>query len=239
MVRDPPRSGKSGGAGRDQGHGAAPPAEDGWHSGRMPESAEEVHARVVAAVGEGGRLPMPPTTEWDIFPWEVVDGELAPRALRPPQDEPPRWGESPDRPCGACAGFDPDRVVWEDEHWVLTHDGRPSGLPLVLVLHTREHQDLPDLDDELASQFGRISTRLARIIGHLPHIGRVHVNRWGDGSAHFHVWFFARTARLADVLGSYAVEWDALLPPGPEDVWRADLRTVATKLANWGGHARA
>ena len=81
-------------------------------------------------------------------------------------------------------------------------------------------------------------TPLVRIIGHLPNIGRVHVNRWGDGSAHFHLWFFARTARLGQVLGSYAVEWDEVLPPGPEDVWRTDLRTVGTKLANWGGQAR-
>lgn len=207
--------------------------------GTVPESAEEVYARVVATVGEDGRLPMPPATGWDIFPWEVSDGELVPKVLRAPEAEPARWGETADKPCGACAGFDPDRVVWEDEHWVLTHDGQPSGLPLVLVLHTREHLDLPDLDDELASQFGRISTRLTRIIGHLPHIGRVHVNRWGDGSAHFHVWFVARTHRLAGVLGSYAVEWDELLPPGPEDVWRTDLETVAAKLANWGGRARA
>lgn len=205
----------------------------------MPESAEEIHARIAAAVGTDGRLPMPPAADWDVFPWEAVDGRLAPRVLPPPSDEPARLGDAPDDPCGPCTGFDPDRVVWEDEHWVLTHRGAPSGLPLVLVLYPREHVDLPDLDDELASQLGRITTRLARIVGHLPHIGRVHVSRWGDGGAHLHVWFAARTARLTNVLGSYAIGWDEVLPPGPEDVWRADLHTVATKLANWGGHARA
>lgn len=204
----------------------------------MPESAEEIHARIVAAAGEGGHLPMPPIGEWDVFPWEVVDGEIAPKVVPPPADEAVRWGEG-GRPCGPCTGIDADRVVWEDERWVLTHLGEPSGLPLVVVLQTREHVDLGDLDDELASELGRISVRLSRIIGHLPHIGRVHVNRWGDGGSHFHLWFFARPARLASILGSYAVEWDAVLPPVPEDVWRADLHTVATKLANWGGHARA
>ena len=119
----------------------------------------------------------------------------AARPLPPPADEPRPRGER-GRPCGACAGFDPERVVWEDERWVLTHEGAPSGLPLVVVLHTREHVDLGDLDDELASELGRISVRLTRIIGHLPHIGRVHVNRWGDGGSHFHLWFFARPARL-------------------------------------------
>ncbi len=34
------------------------------------------------------------------------------------------------------------------------------------------------------------------------------------------------------------MEWDDILPPVPEAAWRADLHVVATKLANWGGHAR-
>lgn len=205
----------------------------------MPESADEVYARIVAAVGEGGRLPASPSVEWDIFPWEVADGALAPKVIGPPDDEPVRYGDSPDKPCGQCAGVPADRIVWEDEHWVLTHPGQPSGLPIVLMLHTREHMDMGNLDDDLASELGRITNRLVRIIENLPHIGRVHVNRWGDGGAHFHLWFFARTARLAGVLGSSASEWDDMIPPGPADVWRADLHTVATKLANWGGDARA
>jgi len=54
----------------------------------MPESAEEVYARVVAAVGEDGRLPMPPTHEWDMFPWE---GAMRPKVVQPPlAAEPPR-----------------------------------------------------------------------------------------------------------------------------------------------------
>ena len=206
----------------------------------MPEPAEDVYARIVEAVGVDGHLPMPPLGDWDIFPWTVVDGQVVPRTLPAPSDEPPRWGESPEKPCAACAsGFDPERVVWEDEFWVLTHRGAPSGLPLVLLLHTREHLDMGELDDEMASQLGRITNRLVRIIENLPHVGRVHVNRWGDGGSHFHLWFAARTARLTHVIGSPAMEWDDIIPPGPEDVWRADLHTVATKLANWGGDARA
>jgi diadenosine tetraphosphate (Ap4A) HIT family hydrolase len=207
----------------------------------MPETADEVYARVVAEVGEAGRLPMPPTSEWDIFPWEVVDGTIAPRVLRPPSDEPVRRGEGdpPDKPCDECAGIDPARIVWEDEHWVLTHPGGPAGLPVVLLLHTREHLDYPELDDELGSALGRISVRLVRIIEHLPHIARAHTSRWGDGGAHCHVWFLGRTERLTGVMGSPALEWNDILPPVPEDVWRADLHAVATRLANWGGIARA
>ena len=205
----------------------------------MPESAEEVYARVVAQVGEDGHLPMPPMGGWDIFPWVVVDGEIAPRSLQPPSDEEPRWGESADKPCGSCAGFDPDTVVWEDELWVLTHHGKPSGLPLVLTLHPRAHLDLGELDDDQASQLGRITNRVVRIVENLPNIGRVHAMRFGDGGSHFHQWFVARLERLSPVLGSPTIDWDDIIPPGPEDVWRADLHTVATKLENWGGVARA
>ncbi|WP_155992990.1 hypothetical protein [Nocardioides sp. URHA0020] len=204
----------------------------------MPEPAAEIHARAVAAAIDG-HLSAPAMTEWEIFPWEVVGGAIAPKALAAPGVEAPRAGEQGGEPCSSCAGFDPDTIVWEDEHWVLTAALEPSGLPLVLVLHTREHEDAGEIDDDLASEFGRISNRLVRIIQGLPGIGRLHVNRWGDGAEHFHVWFFARPAGFAQIKGSYAVEWDDILPPVDDAVRRADLHTVATKLANWGGHARA
>jgi diadenosine tetraphosphate (Ap4A) HIT family hydrolase len=204
----------------------------------MPESADAVYARVIGAVGAEGRLPAPAITTWDVFPWEAVDGAVVPKVLRAPEPESPRGGEEGGDECLMCAGIPPERIVWEDEHWVLTTDAAPTGLPLVLTLWTREHLDFGDLDDGLASQFGRISNRLVRIIQGLDNIGRVHVNRWGDGGSHFHVWYFARTAGLTAIRGSYAVEWDEILPPGPDDVRRADLGTVAAKLANWGGTAR-
>ncbi len=196
----------------------------------MPESAEEVYERIVGQVGRHGHLPAPESIAWDIFPWEVVDGTIVPKVLPPPSEEPSRHGS---------IEIDPDRIVWEDERWVLSHPGKPSGLPIVLQLQPRETEDAGQLDDDMASEMGRIINRLVRIIEHLPHIGRVHVTRWGDGGSHLHVWFFARTEGLTNVLGSPAMEWDAIIPPGPEDVWRADLHTIAEKLANWGGDARA
>jgi diadenosine tetraphosphate (Ap4A) HIT family hydrolase len=205
----------------------------------MPESAEEVYQRIVASTGDGGRLPMPPSEGWDIFPWEVVDGALTPKVIQPPGEEPARRGEESSTDCPSCTGIEHDRIVWEDEHWMLTHPGQPGGLPLVLMLHTRGHEDFGQLADELASQYGRISNRLVRIIENLPNIGRVHVSRWGDGGAHFHVWFFARPKGLMPVLGSPAADWNDIIPPGDESVWRQDLHTVATKLSNWGGDARA
>jgi hypothetical protein len=203
----------------------------------MPESPEDLYARIVAQVGEDGRLPMSPVVEWDVFPWEVVDGALVPKVVGPPLEaEVPRAGDPGGKPCGTCAGAGADSRIWENERWTLRPAGR-SGLPLVLFLEPREHLDLPDLDDEMAAEYGRLSVWLCRIISNLPHVGRTHVFRVGDGGAHLHVWFIARPARFANILGSMAMEWDEMLPPPPEDVWRADLKAVAERLATHDGVA--
>ena len=47
------------------------------------------------------------------------------------------------------------------------------------------------------------------------------------------------TAGLLSIRGSFAVDWDDILPPGPEDVWRADLAAVAQQLAAHDGRAVA
>jgi hypothetical protein len=199
----------------------------------MPESAEEVYARVLAAVGEDGRLPMPPVHEWDMFPWE---GDLRPKVVQPPLPaEAPRGGEG-DRPCW-CAQGQPEHVIWRNERWMVRSFDKPGGLPLILILQPFEHLDFSDMDDELAAEYGRISTWLHRIMERMDNIGRVHVCRWGDGTAHLHVWFIARTARLPHIIGSMAVEWNEMLPPVPVDVWRADLEHVADHLATHDGEA--
>src|SRR5262245_44534518 len=126
----------------------------------MPESADEVYARVSAAAGNDGRLPAPSMSTWDIFPWESADGAVAPKALGAPGDEEPREGEPGGKPCWACDGIPSERVVWEDDHWQLVAEEKPSGLPLVLVLWTREHFDVGSFDDEHAAELGRIANRL-------------------------------------------------------------------------------
>jgi hypothetical protein len=57
------------------------------------------------------------------------------------------------------------------------------------------------------------------------------VSKWGDGGAHLHVWFMSRPAGFGQLRGGCLPLWKDILPPTPEDVWAANLRTVATALA--------
>jgi diadenosine tetraphosphate (Ap4A) HIT family hydrolase len=186
----------------------------------MPESPEELYARAADA------LRMPPVEEWDSFPF---DGEMTPRALRPPvEQEEPRHGEGGVN-CRRCAASD-DEYIWTEGRWRL-YSPEPNGLPIVVLLEPREHFDAPgDLPDEIAAELGIMLSRIERAVRSLNGIGRVHVCRWGDGSEHLHWWFMARPARFPQLIGSFAAIWDDILPPVPEDVWRANLDAVVAAL---------
>ena len=113
-------------------------------------------------------------------------------------------------------------------------------MPLVLMLHSREHFDLADLSDERAAELGVLTIHIARHVQTLPHIARAHVYRIGDGGAHLHVWFFARPEGQAQLYGSWMPIWDDLLPEYPADVSQADATMVAEALvASYGGRRSA
>jgi diadenosine tetraphosphate (Ap4A) HIT family hydrolase len=197
----------------------------------MPLSPEEFHARAVAAADAEGRLPLARMTGWDVSPFEAEGLRVSP--LRPPVvPEPPRQGEDPAY-CGSCRQRDVG--LWLDDHWRLTRM-TGVGVPLVLMLHPRDHHDLDDLDDALAAELGVLTTHLARHVEALPHVGRCHVYRIGDGGAHLHVWFFARPEGQAQLHGSWLVVWDDLLPEYPIAVAEEDAdRVVDALVASYGG----
>jgi len=190
-----------------------------WAS--MPEAPEQLYARVAAG------LRMPPVHEWDSFPF---DGEMRPRALRPPVDrEVPRHGEG-GAGCRPCAAPDSD-YIWTSERWRLCTTLQPTGLPLIVLLEPRAHFGEPgDLPDELASELGLLQARVERAVRSIPGVRRVHVCRWGDGGEHLHWWFIARPAGFPQLIGSFAAIWDDILPPLPEPIWRDNLALVARAL---------
>jgi diadenosine tetraphosphate (Ap4A) HIT family hydrolase len=168
----------------------------------VPESAEELYQRALAAADADGRLPIPPLPEWETFPFE---GEIRTRPLRPPGEEPPRLGEDP-ADCWRCRQGDDD-AIWSDERWLVTPLQQPSGLPVIVILQPREHCDLGDLPPHLAVELGPLIVRIERAVDAVGEIGRVHVGRWGDGSAHLHFWFIARPARMPQLRTSFAAIW--------------------------------
>lgn len=201
----------------------------------MAESPEDLYARVVAEADDAGRLPLPPVASWSIFPF---DGDIAVRPLEPPAaEERPREGAGGEG-CSRCA--DPMRnVIWENERWTVCSLEAPTGMPLVLFLMPKEHLDYTDLDDDMAAECGRISVWLTRILEGLDGIGGSHVYKIGDGAEHLHLWFMTRPARMLQIRGSAVPEWDDILPPVPEEIWRADLAEVARRLATHEGRVVA
>jgi diadenosine tetraphosphate (Ap4A) HIT family hydrolase len=185
----------------------------------VPETPEEFYARAKDG------LRMPPVESWETWPFE---GDIQPRALRPPaEDEKPREGEG-GIDCYACNRA-ADDLIWEDVHWQLAAIG-PSGLPLVVILEPKEHFDIETLPAELATELGPLLQRIERAVRALGGIGRVHIGRWGEGAEHLHWWFMGRPARMRQLSDSFAAIWDDVLPPVPEEQWRADLQTLADAL---------
>ncbi|MDQ6873943.1 MAG: hypothetical protein M3042_02615 [Actinomycetota bacterium] len=195
--------------------------------------AERFTARVRAAYGANGRLAPPALTGWDIFPFE---GELLVKPLADPVlPEPARQGEDP---AGCDCRDRPDEdYLWTDAHWRLGTLAEPAGVPAYLLM-PREHYDLADLPDSLAAELGVLTVRLDRILSAVPGVGRVHVNKWGDGGAHLHVWFIARPAGVLQLRGSCLPDWMDVLPPLPQDEWDTLAGHLAQALAGYGGTAQ-
>lgn len=174
---------------------------------------------------------LPDFTTWPSFPFE---GDFRVKPIEAPVDvEPPRTGEDPND-CTACAAAD-DAYIYVNERWRVRAMDRPTGLPMVLILESRTHLDLGDLPNMLAAELGVMTVRLERAIRSLDGVARVHVNRWGDGSAHLHVWFLARPYGRLQLRGTFLSLWDDILPPITEDRWRENLAMVAAWLAEFGG----
>jgi hypothetical protein len=174
-----------------------------------------------------GALRTPPVEEWSTWPFA---GGASPRPLLPPVDAEPARRGAGGVDCRSCAeGV--DGALWFDDDWVVRATHEPTGLPFVGFLETRRHVDFADLDDALARALGPMLLRVQRAVFEIGDVGNVHVCRWGDGSEHFHVWFMARPARIPQLAGSFAAIWDDVVPPLPEDVWRANVEIVRGALA--------
>jgi hypothetical protein len=208
------------------------------------ESVEDYHARIAAAAGPDGRLPVAveEMPGWDIYPYELDSLRLKP--VQPPADEePPRRGERA-ADCW-CAGADADaqtpdadeRLVWSNPRWRLTLS-TDTGLPVMLVLAPVEHHDLPSLPGDLAAEMGQLVVAVSDAVEHVPSVGRSQLARYGDGGAHLHLFFLGRPARMLQLRGSPLVDWEENLPRVPLEVLQTNARVVAERLVvHVGGRA--
>ena len=197
-----------------------------------PESAEEYYARIEAATDGERRLAVAveEMPGWDIFPFEIDSLRIKP--LEPLADaEPPRHGEDP-HDCWCAREPDPAndaRRVWSNERWTL-HLNTSMRLPISVSLGPREHHDLGDLPDDLASELGRLTVAISHAIEQLPSVGRSQVAKYGDGGAHLHLFFFGRPARILQMRGSPLLDWEENLPAVPLGVLQTNATYVARHL---------
>jgi diadenosine tetraphosphate (Ap4A) HIT family hydrolase len=155
---------------------------------------------------------------------------LVPRSPADPViPEPPRRGEPGGEPCGICAG-EATPPVWSDELWTL-HPAVEGSLRGTVWLASRAHVDsFQDLPPDAATDFGRVAGRVERAILALGRIARVHLYRWGDGGAHFHVWFVPRPLGMVEAKGAMLPIWEDVLPNVPNDELADAARRVAAAM---------
>jgi diadenosine tetraphosphate (Ap4A) HIT family hydrolase len=158
---------------------------------------------------------------------------IEPLTLREPEErripEPPRRGEPGGPPCAICAGSTTE-ALWADEHWTL-HAPVGGSLPGAVWLASRVHVDsFADLPEDVAQSFGPVVARVERAILALGGVGRVHLYRWGDGGAHFHVWLLPRPLGMLEASGMMLPLWEDALPNVPDEELAEAARRVAAAM---------
>ncbi len=153
---------------------------------------------------------------------------LTPREPGPRQiPEPPRRGEAGGKPCAICGGVTTS-ALWSDDNWTL-HAPVGGSLPGSVWIASREHFDsFADMPEHLAADFGRVVARAEAAILALGDVGRVHLYRWGDGGAHFHVWLLPRPLGMVEAAGMMLPLWEDVLP----NVSDAELTAAAQRVAD-------
>jgi hypothetical protein len=168
-----------------------------------------------------------------IFPFT---GDIGVQTLRPFADtEHVRAGEPGGPPCDCTQAPDSDRAwptIWSNERWEVRpiRFGADRAPFPSYMLGTKGHMDFEDFDEELAAEFGVMCIRVDRAIRALGGVGRVHMNRWGDGGSHFHVWFLGRPFGASQLSGFTMPFWGFILPSLSDEVHQENDRAVAETL---------
>ncbi|HEY5438955.1 MAG TPA: hypothetical protein VIJ99_08630 [Acidimicrobiales bacterium] len=157
---------------------------------------------------------------------------LIPRTLGEPViPEPPRRGEPGGDPCGICTGH-ATKPVWSDANWTL-HPPVGGSLRGAVWFASKEHFDsFGDLPTALASDFGLMVAKVEGAILSLGDVARVHLYRWGDGGAHFHVWLLPRPLGMVEAHGMMLPLWEDVLPNLSDEELRAGAEEIAAAMTS-------
>ena len=146
--------------------------------------------------------------------------------------EPPRRGEPGGERCFPCSADSEHNRIWADDVWTLHNPGQTALLGSVW-LASRVHADsFADLPPATAATFGEVCGRVERALLALGGVGRVHLYRWGDGGAHFHVWFVPRPLGRLDMAGHHLMAWEDVMEPASEADILATGRRIAAAMAS-------
>ncbi len=196
----------------------------------MLPTPQAFYARAVAATDDERRLPLPAQSMWEIFPFEPESLRVKP--LEPlVLPEPPRDGEG-GADCWRCEHPD-DGAVWANERWTLVQLPE-SRLPFSAMLMPRQHLDLGDLEDAMAAELGVIAVKVVRAVEALDAVGRVHLNKFGDGGAHLHAFLLGRPAGIRQLRGSNLALWEEMFPIVPAEGIDAVMAVAVAALADLG-----
>src|SRR5690349_13739166 len=144
--------------------------------------------------------------------------------------EPPRRGEAGGEPCFPCSADSDSGLIWSDRDWTLHNPGR-TALPGSVWLASRRHFDsFADMPEEVGASFASVCGRAERAVLALGDVGRVHLYRWGDGGAHFHVWFLPRPLGMVDAQGMALPLWEDVLPNVPDEEAAEAAKRVAAAM---------
>lgn len=175
--------------------------------------------------GVPGSGPAPSIAAFDLLPLETM---LVP--------ERPRRGENDPSECGHCKPS--EYTIWHDDDWRVNSGFEGGlGLPFVGAISPRRHVKLEDAPIELLAGLGPVLQRLSEATKQIPAVARCHFSRWNDGSAHLHLWAYARPAGMMQGRGAILPYWEQVMPAMPEEMMQDHLRIVAEALAAGGGEA--
>lgn len=120
--------------------------------------------------------------------------------------------------------------MWHNERWRL-RSKEDTSIPGTVILETRDHLDsFVDLTPAHLAELGPLVAAVERSVLKLGDISRVHVSRWGDGSAHFHLYFYPRPRGRLQLRGTFLAIWELLLPPADKSAVEKAERVIAAGM---------